>query len=463
MIFIMLHQNHRKKGGVVAILLFLVVWQLLYFGIDNEILLSSPMGVGIQLINDIREKEFWDTVWMSMQKIIAGFFFAFFLGFFLAVCAFFCTFLQVLFAPFLSVMKAIPVASFVVLLLIWTGSENLSVWISFLVVLPGIYESTLSGFAHADKKMLEMTKVYQVGHYYRWFYVYRLSVLSYLKNIAKTTAGMAWKSGVAAELIGTPRGSLGEQIYLSKIMLDTQGILSWTVVVILLSSIFEQLLLFLLELFSKQKKSIFLPHRKKQKSRIAFESIQGKNINKSFSGVSVFENEAISFENHKVIALMGQSGIGKTTCIRMICGLEKPDEGNIIVKPKKRLTYAVVFQEDRFCEQADAITNVMFLTGKSAEEAKENLRELLPEEKLKCPVQTLSGGMRRRVSIVAAMMSEADVLLMDEPLNGLDFKTKEKTADYICKNRKNRLLILSTHNTEDVKCLRTDKIVQMGR
>lgn len=443
--------KYLKKG--IAILFFLAVWQFAYWKVENEILLASPLQVLETLWENIRQDSFWQIVFQTFRRIAMGFLLAFFTGCFLGGISFRLETVRIALEPFLHVLKSIPVASFVVLILIWSGSESLGVWISFLVVLPGIYESTLAGLKAADLKLIEAANVYRVSTYHQWFYIYRLSLLPYLKNASGVTIGMAWKSGVAAELIGTPLGSVGEQLYLSKITLDTASVLAWTLVIICLSNLFEIIWIFLLSVWEKQTRPWF-PCRKRKTMHDGRERISLEHIRKSYGKQTVLQDCCFTLGPGSVTALMGESGIGKTTILRMISGLEKPDEGNI--RPE-RMRCSYVFQEDRLCSQVSAVENCRFFTGKDKEIRKE-LEQLLPSDKLDCPVSQLSGGMRRRVSIVAALLRDSDVILMDEPFNGLDEENKKNVAMYIKNKQNGRICLFTTHSPEEVKLMNAECI-----
>ena len=154
-------------------------------------------------------------------------------------------------------MKSIPVASFVVLALIWLGgSANLSVFVSFVVVFPMVYLSSLSGLRSTEGKLLEMARVFRVRPMKKVRYIYFPAVYPYLMNCFRTALGMAWKSGVAAELIGQPRHTVGGNLYQAKIFLDTPGVFAWTFTVILVSFCFEKLMLWLLGSFWREKNAI---------------------------------------------------------------------------------------------------------------------------------------------------------------------------------------------------------------
>lgn len=191
--------------------------------------------------------DFWKTIACSSGKIILGFLLAFAAGLLLGTAAFRLPFLNELLSPVIALMKSIPVASFVILALIWIGSENLCIFISFLVVLPMIYVNTLAGLASTDPKLLEMADVFAVPFLRRIRFLYLPALLPYLVSSCRVALGMSIKSGVAAEVIGTPAWSIGKQLYLSKTWLDTSSLFAWTLVIIAVSAVFERAVLFLLD------------------------------------------------------------------------------------------------------------------------------------------------------------------------------------------------------------------------
>jgi NitT/TauT family transport system permease protein len=165
---------------------------------------------------------------------------AMFLGIFLAVLAYWSKTVEILIAPVIAVVKSTPVASFIILCLIWIPSRNLSVFISFLMVLPVIYTNILEGIRQTDSKILEMAKVFQVNPGRKIRYIYVSQVLPYFLSACRLSLGMCWKAGVAAEVIGVPSGSIGEKLYNAKIYLNTPDLFAWTIVIIVISFVFEK-------------------------------------------------------------------------------------------------------------------------------------------------------------------------------------------------------------------------------
>lgn len=142
--------------------------------------------------------------------------------------------------PLMLSIKTIPVASFIILVLLWFSSSDLSVVISFMMVLPVIYTNTLQGIKSTDNELIEMSKVFNFSLIKKIKYVYLFQVYPYFKSGVLIALGLAFKSGIAAEVIGLPKNSIGEQIYNAKIYINTVDLFAWTLVVVLLSLIFEK-------------------------------------------------------------------------------------------------------------------------------------------------------------------------------------------------------------------------------
>ena len=181
--------------------------------------------------------------------------------------------------------------------------------------------------------------------------------------------------------------------------------------------------------------------------------IRVDNVSKSYGDKHVLSNVSCEFEDGKIYCIMGESGVGKTTLIRLIMGLEKPDEGYISSSKQ----FAAAFQEDRLLEDRDAVDNVMFVMKnggiKMRERTEQYLSELLPEDRLHIRVDSLSGGMRRRVAVARAMLSDRSTIILDEPFTGLDDETKRNVIHFIKKWQNNRTVIVVTHSYTDSEML----------
>lgn len=235
----------RRKAAIIAF--WLALWQFISIAIHNAIILVGPVEVAGALFTQIAQPDFWKTVALSFGKIVSGFFMAFTAGVLMGSAASRFPFLKDLLEPVMVLIKSVPVASFVILALFWVGSRNLSVFISFLVVFPMIYVNTMVGLKNADRELLEMAHVFHMTAFKKLRYIYWPSLLPYLTSGVGISLGMSIKSGIAAEVIGVPAHSIGEKLYMAKIYLSTADLFAWTLVVILISGLFEKALMRLLK------------------------------------------------------------------------------------------------------------------------------------------------------------------------------------------------------------------------
>lgn len=238
-----LYQDQSLLRKAAIIFFWLLVWQAGAWLIHNHIVLVGPIETAKALLQLLPTKEFWQSIAHSFGKISLGFMGGFLLGILLGSGAYRYPLLREVLEPVMSLMKTIPVASFVILALIWAGSQKLAVLIAFLVVLPMIYVNTLSGLNSTDPKLLEMASVFRISSWKRIRFIYLPALIPYLISGCRIALGMSWKSGVAAEVIGLPTHSIGEHLYISKIYLETSGLFAWTFVIIVVSAVFEKFFL----------------------------------------------------------------------------------------------------------------------------------------------------------------------------------------------------------------------------
>ena len=148
-------------------------------------------------------------------------------------------------------VKSVPVASFIIIALVWLTSSSLSVFISFMIVLPIIYTNILNAIRSVDVKMLQMADIFRLSFTKRLVYVWLPQIKPFLFSACSIAIGLAWKSGVAAEIIGIPQGSIGEALYYSKVYLNTTDMFTWTLIIVIMSVAFEKLFALALKLLYK--------------------------------------------------------------------------------------------------------------------------------------------------------------------------------------------------------------------
>lgn len=232
-----------------AVLLLLALWQAAAMLLDQKILLCSPLDVVERLTTIWKEEDFFTVIWFSFRRIAGGFLLALLCGILLAVLAGKFSWIGVLLQPVMATIKSVPVASFIIIALVWLSSGSLSEFISFLIVLPVIYNNVLAGIRNIDRKMLQMADLFRLSFGKRFVYIWLPEIRPYLFSACSIALGMAWKSGVAAEVIGIPAGSIGEKLYEAKAYLNTVDLFAWTVIIVAVSIAFEKLCMELLKYF----------------------------------------------------------------------------------------------------------------------------------------------------------------------------------------------------------------------
>ena len=232
----------RVGAALWAAAFWLLVWQAAALWLDTPLLLVSPITAAVRLWELVQEADFWQAVLFTLSRIWLGFAFSLVLGLGLGALSYRFGWVRLLLAPLTATIRAVPVASFVILALLWVSSKNLSILVSLLIGFPILYANVLAGMDSTDARIIEMARLFRVplGRQLRCIYLYQ--VLPFLRSGMVTAMGLCWKSGVAAEVIGIPDGSIGEKLYDAKIYLQTADLFCWTLAVVLLSVGCEKLL-----------------------------------------------------------------------------------------------------------------------------------------------------------------------------------------------------------------------------
>lgn len=230
-----------RLAKLFASLLALLVWELAAVLMGNRLLLVGPVQVAGRVWALAQTLEFWQAIAFTFSRITLGFLLAFCLALLLAVIAARFPLAEILIQPYLAAVKTVPVASFIVIALLWLSGRRLSIFISFLMVLPVLYSNFLQGIRGADGKLLEMARVYRMSLWNRIRCIYLPALEPHCLSGCRSALGLCWKAGVAAEVIGVCGGSVGGMLYDAKVYLEISDLFAWTLVIVVLSVGFEWL------------------------------------------------------------------------------------------------------------------------------------------------------------------------------------------------------------------------------
>ena len=227
---------------ILALAFWLGAWALLAMAVDRELLLPGPAAVARRLVVLAGTSAFWRSTAVSLLRIVCGAVLGIAGGVLLAAGTARSSLLEALFAPLLSVIRAIPVASFILLVLIWVGRDILPCVIVFLMVLPVVWTNMSAGLQAADWRLLELAHVYGFSRWKTAKLIYVPTAAPYFLSACRACLGLAWKSGVAAEVLTVPARSIGRELYEAKLYMQTADLFAWTAVVVLCSLLIENLL-----------------------------------------------------------------------------------------------------------------------------------------------------------------------------------------------------------------------------
>ena len=217
------------------------VWWLASWRVGKPLLFPSPAAVLRRLTELMQTKEFYLITANSLWNIVMGILTAVLLGCVLAVITSRIKLLREAILPVMTVIKATPVASFIILALIWIGAAKVPTFITVLIVLPVIWTNLDEGLCKIDPQLIEVAKVYKMPFLRRLRLLTLPSVKPYFVSACRTSLGLAWKAGIAAEIIAMPRNSIGTMIGDAKQYIMTEDMFAWTLTVILLSLVIELL------------------------------------------------------------------------------------------------------------------------------------------------------------------------------------------------------------------------------
>lgn len=244
----------KAARTVIVLAFWVLIWQIIAVKVGLDVLVPPPAEVFKRLLTLMGGKEFYIIVFSSVLRILSGFLIAVAAGTVLGVITARIRIIDELVSPLLYVIKATPVASFIILALVWLSKDAIPSFISFLMVLPIIHGNVSEGLKNTPKELVEMTRVFGFSPLQRLKKLYLPSVMPFFSAGFKTSLGLAWKAGVAAEVLAFPKNSIGKELYEGKTYLETLDVFTWTLTVIVISIILEKLLMLTVTKLTQRKK-----------------------------------------------------------------------------------------------------------------------------------------------------------------------------------------------------------------
>ncbi len=230
--------NNIKK--IFIIIFWFCVWEIAAAIIAQPLYLPSAILTFKTLIDLILHTHFWQSVLATFLRVVIGLIISFIIGISLAVISSKCSFIRLLFSPFLSTMKAIPTMSIIIIALVWLSTNLVPVFVCFVLCFPIFYTNTLNGINNIDKNLIELCTIYKISSRKKLYELIIPSVKPYILSAIMICIGLAWKSIIAAEVLSAPKFSMGYKLYTTKMYLDIPELFAWTIAVVSFSIIIEK-------------------------------------------------------------------------------------------------------------------------------------------------------------------------------------------------------------------------------
>lgn len=244
-------KNKKKNEFIIKYLIQLVfwlgIWELISLLVASPVLVPSPVRVLKRASELVFDVFFWQLFLNAFTHVFLGLIIGLALGLVLGLLAYYNKQVKWIVDPFIDFIKTTPVAALIIILLLWFSAKSISTILVVLVIFPNIYLNILAELRDVDSDIVELMEVYKVGHGSRFRYVYLpLAMNSIYKNLS-FALGFGWKSGISGEIMAQVKNTYGNQIYLSKIYLETDSLLAYVILLILLSTLIEKLILLIID------------------------------------------------------------------------------------------------------------------------------------------------------------------------------------------------------------------------
>lgn len=233
-------KTKKRLKSIGAVIFWMAVWQAAAMAAGKDYILPSPYIVFKTLLALGGEGIFWISALYSLLRIFVGFVMGVLAGTLLAAATLRSQVADAIISPLLRVIRATPVASFIILAILWIGRTQIPGFTAMLMVTPIVWGNVTAAAVETDRELLEMAKAYRFGSLKTLRLIYIPSIFPSWRAASLTGIGLAWKAGIAAEVLCLPKTGIGTELYYSKIYFETPELFAWTAVVIVLSFILEK-------------------------------------------------------------------------------------------------------------------------------------------------------------------------------------------------------------------------------
>lgn len=231
-----------KIKKVIYIACWIIIWQVVYLRVGKDVLVPSPIQTSKALIELAQEASFYINIIVTCQRVVWGTSISLIVGLMLGIMVYLYPVLKPFFEPIIVVMKSTPIMAIIILALLWFKSNDVPIFVCFLMCCPIVYTNTVQNLGEIDQNLLELIKLYHVKMRYLIKSFYWPYISSCIQSTLCLVVGMSWKVVIAAEVLAIPKYAMGYELLEAKIYLETERVFAWVIVIILLSKSCESII-----------------------------------------------------------------------------------------------------------------------------------------------------------------------------------------------------------------------------
>lgn len=430
-------KNSKLLPTILSIVSIAICWQLIALWVDFSSLFPTIPHLIKEIFKVFISEDFILALSATVLRGLIGFAIAMLLAFSLATIATFSDFWKSFFQPIIVTTRSIPVISVVLIALLWFSPTQLPVFIAMITMFPILYQNIQTGLNQTDKRLLEMAQVFGKTRNNQFRHIYLPSAKKNIFDGIKTAMGFGWRAIIIGEVLSQPLHGIGTSMKQAQVYINVPELIAWTVIAITVSYFFEFIIVQIQQFkFKKHDFKTATNTTELNTQNNDIKEIVLHNLTKEFNNISILKEVNVTFRSDKINYIKGVSGIGKTTLLKILSGIEIANTGEI--SKSATLTFSYLFQDIRLLPWLTVTENIDYILNKKAMNItqKNELISLLLErtELSECANKfpgELSGGQQQRVGLARALAANADVLILDEPLTGLDNELKIKITKLI--------------------------------
>ena len=365
--------------------------------------------------------------------------------------------IRLLFMPWLSLLRSVPVISFILLALIFLNPEMIPLLIAFLTMYPLLTENLLKGLMNRRDSWKMLARQFHLNAWNRLFQINYPQLKPYLFSGLASAVGFGWRAIIMGEVLSQCVDGIGKRMKEAQVFIDVPELIAWTLVAIVLSWLTDKLI---------SRLSDWQPSVRYRHSAVELQAVSLQPNDICLTDVSYsygVHHMNIVLKAGKIYALSAPSGQGKTTLLQLLNGTLRPTGGEITGLPQQT---ANLFQEPTLLPQLTAKENIMLGGAAYYDRAileQQSLRLLAAfqlEKQAEMYPAALSYGQQQRVALARALMFPAGLLLLDEPFNGLDVELRQLVARFLVEwqQEKQATVVFSSHHVDEIKAMNAEVI-----